>query len=351
MEKKKSVYKNWVIIMLILYVLFQNTFFGATFLVLVCMGAISVIIAKILVESVDIDFDRNISNIVVGERFNLNLIVRNRSFFPTNKMYVKLQVKNFFFDESDVCEVNVPVVIKGEQIIMASIDCKYVGNITLKIKEIIISDYLGIIRHSTSLDRGIDINVMPNGIDLNVKWNTKSEDEDDVDSDAIDALEAYDIKEVREYRDGESLHRIHWNLSSRYDEYMMKEYEIETVTRFNIMIDLSKQSVKLINELIEALCGAVNMVLTMEREFCVYFYDNKTEVVREVFIQGKEDVDRLLEEVYSTEFGEVPGEVYSHYSENKSSDRIDAVYITADREHLDGEIIGEVDDKVVLMCI
>ena len=337
--------------MLILYALFQNTFFGATFLVMVCMGAISVLIAKVLSKSVEIDFDSDVDEIRVGGQLDFKIIVRNKTLFPTNKMFVKLRIRNYFFEEDDVCEVNIPVVMRGEQVITASALCSYVGNVSVKIKEVIISDYLGLYTNSIFLNKGFDVNVMPYESDINIRWNVRSEDEDDAESDAIDAIEAYDIKEVRDYRDGESLHRIHWNLSARYDDYMIKEYEIETVSRFNIMLDLAKDSVMFINELIEALCAAINVVLTMEREFCVYFYDDKIEAVREFVITDKSDVEQLLDEVYATKFGDKSGEVYCNYTEELTSDKLDAVYITADRDSIQGEVIGEIKNKVVLMCV
>ena len=83
----------------------------------------------------------------------------------------------------------------------------------------------------------VDIDILPHEFDAKLKLRVHGEEDDESNTDAIDSLEAYDIKEVREYRDGESLHRIHWNLSSRYDEYMIKEYEVETVPRYNIMVD------------------------------------------------------------------------------------------------------------------
>ncbi len=351
MKNKKSVYIIWLFVMLILYVLFQNTFFGATFLVMVCMGVISIVIAKVLSKAVEIEFESDVKEIRVGGELEFKMIVRNKTLFPTNKMFAKLRIRNYFFEEADVCEVNLPVVIRGEQVITASAVCRYVGNVSVKIKEVIISDYLGLYTYEIPLNKGFDVNVMPYETDINIRCNVRSEDEDDAESDAIDAIEAYDIKEVRDYRDGESLHRIHWNLSARYDDYMIKEYEIETVSRFNIMIDLAKDSVLFINELIEALCGAINVVLTMEREFCVYFYDDKIEAVREFLITDKSDVEQLLDEVYATKFGEKSGEVYCNYTDEVTSDRLDAVYITADRDSVHGEVIGEIKNKVVLMCV
>ena len=271
MKGKKRVYIIWLFVMLFLYILFQNTFFGATFLVMVCMGIVSVIIAKILSKSIEIDFETDLKEIRVGEQLEFKIVVRNKTLFPTNKMYAKMRIKNYFFDEADVCEVNLPVVIRGEQVIKASAECSYVGNVSVKIKEVIISDYLGLYTYEIPFNKSFEINVMPYESDINIRWNVRTEDDEDVDSDAIDAIEAYDIKEVREYRDGESLQRIHWNLSARYDDYMIKEYEIETVSRFNIMIDLAKDSVMFINELIEAFRNFAASQLHLYYDYNVLF--------------------------------------------------------------------------------
>ena len=55
MKIGKSVYMVWIFVMLILYIIFQNTFFGAAFLVMVCMGVLSVVIAKVIAKCIEID--------------------------------------------------------------------------------------------------------------------------------------------------------------------------------------------------------------------------------------------------------------------------------------------------------
>ena len=349
---KKRVYYIWLIVLLILYLLLQNTFLGAMFLALVCMGGCSVFISMILSKKVDIQLLTDTVEVQSGEKIYISLRIRNNTIFPTNKMYVKLEVKNFFFDEKDICDVYVPVVIKGEQIINASISCKYVGSVNIKLLETTVGDYLGLVNYTKKLGSNININVMPMDSSLNMKWSSKSVDEEDGNGDAIECMEAYDIKEVREYRDGESLRRVHWNLSARFDDIMVKEFEVETISRFNIMLDLARESQNVINELMEALFGAINILLGIGKEFNVYWYDDGIDSIREKTISDKMDIDDLVDEIYASRIADKAGLVYHNYEKiDADSENINAVIITADTNVVEGEIVGEYNNKVVLKCI
>lgn len=351
MSNKKGMYSIILIILLVLYILFQNTFFGTLFFVYGGMGCVSVGIAKVLSKRVEIKLQCDTSHIEVGSKIYIGIITKNSSWFPTNKMFVKLVARNHFFrKEPDECLLNVPVSIHGEEEITSTIECKYVGNIRIRLKTIVLSDYFGLVSYEIPCDQVVDVDVMPQDIEVKLKLSVQGEEDDESNTDAIDSLEAYDIKEVREYRDGESLHRIHWNLSSRYDEYMIKEYEVETVPRYNIMLDMAGEKVELINEIIEGLCGAVKLVSTLEREFSVHWFDAKTEVVKEMIITDKSDINRLLDEVYATTMSKVAGEVYYRIND-ELSDKINAIYVTAKSDSVPGEIIGEVCEGVVLMRV
>ena len=351
MVNKKSVYGILLIIIIILYVLFQNTFFGMIFFIFLLMGAISVLIARTLSKAVEVRLECNTKEISINSEIKFDIIVNNRTWFPTNKLYVNLLVRNYFFtEETDSCVVGVPVTINGEEKVSSSITCNYVGNVRLSLKDAKISDYLGIVSYDISLEQNVDIEVFPSQRDIKVKMIGNAAMDDDGNSDAIDSMEAYDIKEVREYKDGESLHRIHWNLSSRFDELMIKEYEVETVPRFNIMIDLAKETMSCINELMEALCSAINLVMNLEKEFNVYWYDDKSEQVRHRTIVDSLDVRKLLDDIYAVGMADKTGQVYYNIDMNMD-EMVNVIYITADRDSVNGEIIGEIDNKVVLMCI
>ena len=351
MKKKRSVYGLWLILLFVLFVLFQNTFFGAIFFTYTSMGIISVIIARAISKGVTVSIQATCDSIEEEGSFLFNIIAKNTSIFPSNKVYARLSVKNYFFGEQEEeCMVNVPITIKGEEIITSSIECKYVGNVKVSLKEVIVKDFVGLVSYKVLTRSSFDVNVLPREVDVKIKAITKAADEDESALDAIDSLEAYDIKEVREYKDGESLHRIHWNLSARFDEFMIKEYEVETISRFNIMIDLCKDNIIWINEVIEAMCSVIKVVSNVEKEFKVYWYDGKTELVRQFRMFSVSDIPKLLEEIYASGIATKSGEVYYNIADD-TLDLVNAIYITSDRTSVNGEIIGELDNKVVLMCV
>ena len=122
MKKKRSVYGLWLLILFVLFVLFQNTFFGVVFFTYAGMGIISVTMAKVISKNIKVYLQGLSDNVLVGESFIFNVIVNNTSILPSNKIYACLSVKNYFFGEQEeVCMLNIPVTIKGEEIVSSTI--------------------------------------------------------------------------------------------------------------------------------------------------------------------------------------------------------------------------------------
>ena len=81
MYKKNKAYIIWIIILAFLYITVRNTLFGAIFFSAIVMMLISIIIAKILVSSLDIRLDTDKSIVERGNKayFNIGVDVAGKT--------------------------------------------------------------------------------------------------------------------------------------------------------------------------------------------------------------------------------------------------------------------------------
>lgn len=352
MYKKNKAYIIWIIILAFLYITVRNTLFGAIFFSAIVMMLISIIIAKILVSSLDIRLDTDKSIVERGNKAYFNINIHNRSVFPSNKVYVKIQINNAFFDGKEECYVNVPASIRGEDIICSDVVCEYVGNVVIEAVELIVMDYLGLVKYRKDINNETIVKIIPSDINYVLPINEAYEEAEDGER-KVDTLDSTEIKDIREYKDGESLKRIHWKLSLKYDELMIKESESSVESDSIILVDLFQDNYDILNDIIELTYSLVKGFISMtSKTVTVNWYDSSKEEYSFFDINSVEDCDILLEYIYNTRFGKEQGMIYySYVMRNEIINEDKLIYITVLEDKQEGKTIGVYNDKVVLKCI
>lgn len=352
METKSKTYIIWAVVLLVLCAIFKNILFSVVCVSLIIMFGVSVVIAKIIVRNIDIHIEALEKKVVRSEKAKIRLEVLNKSIFPTNKLYVKLNVHNVFFEDKDEIYINIPAFIKGKNSISFELNCDYVGNIVLETSELVIKDYLNVTKETVSLSKTIELKVVPQDIQYVVPLENTYDESDEGDKQVL-TIDSTELRGVREYRDGESLHRIHWKLSSKYDELMVKEFEMSLEANTLIMLDLVKGKFEHINNAIEVMCSMLKgLIGRMPKGFTVNWYDGSRDDYMYYDINNVEDIDTLLDYIYETNLGHESGLVYYAYTiKNDVVGMANAVLITDKNNKQYGNVIGVYNDKVVLKCV
>lgn len=145
--------------------------------------------------------------------------------------------------------------------------CKYRGYYMVGIKAIVFEDYLGIFSLTYSPNTTKTITVLPRLIELDslyIKTNYLSESHSLLNTRYEDITA---ISDTRKYAYGDSLKKIHWKLSAKVNQLMVKNYEGTSKTNCVIMLDLKSnnysfvQNIMIEDKLIEAAVAVVNYCL------------------------------------------------------------------------------------------
>lgn len=145
-----------------------------------------------------------------GEETGYNLVIDNKSIFPIFKGEVLLQMNNTFMSINKYKRFTFSMAAKTTYTISGKFLAKYCGNIRYSVKEFRCMDYLGIFRTYIRNITNHEVTIIPQlqEVSANVKSQVALSEE---------------WKEIRKYRYGDDIRNIHWKISAKFDETMIRE--------------------------------------------------------------------------------------------------------------------------------
>lgn len=177
-----------------------------------------------------------------GSSSVLKVTVRNRSVFPVTCCIVEIIYKSRIpFDPITANRYRLCAAIGGRasETFVFNISAVHCGTAEIYIKKILLRDYLEIfsipIKTSAS-GKSISLPVIY-PIQSTVESAPVSTDESTAFSPYKPGDDPSEIFALREYREGDSNNRIHWKLSSRSDDFIVKELSLPVGCKILIVAD------------------------------------------------------------------------------------------------------------------
>lgn len=233
-------YKNriWYIILLIFSVIlvwiFQNrqtyTFLYFLLLLPLLSGGLSHIAAR----RVTISCSAPTEVPVKGETVNYFITLKSRDLFPYPFIRVSFDRQNMSSD-TEPDQRDFMVMPFEERVIKTNFYCRYCGLQDIGVSGVHVSDYLRLFRFSckgyeqqriTVYPRVMDIVNEPpvlNSIDRHSGFSAVEDDHST-------------ILDYRQYRDSDSMKLVHWKLSAKTDELIVKKYGSHSITNTRVFL-------------------------------------------------------------------------------------------------------------------
>ncbi|MFZ5986745.1 MAG: DUF58 domain-containing protein [Bacillota bacterium] len=179
------------------------------------------------------------SNVVKGEEVNFSFSMHNEDFllYP----YIKI---NFCSSDTVFVEQfqskSFSLLPFKKKTFSFKLACKYRGDYLIGIESIEFEDYLGIVKFNHKPFGTKQITVQPRLVKLDrlhIKTNFLSESHSILSNQYEDTTT---IADIRKYAYGDSLKRIHWKLSSKMNQLLVKNFEGTSKTNSVIILDLKR---------------------------------------------------------------------------------------------------------------
>lgn len=328
----------------LLILLFALLFFGV--LMMICV----ILFSKSLDVNVTIDNEMVHKNEIITLLFELHN--RNRLAIPFYQ--IEIVAFNQFNQRKEQFFIEGSIASKQQKTERLEIKSVYSGRIHFNVISLTIFDYVKIFQKRKKINQKFQIYVQPNiyktGVILDRKADYLVENSEySINKQGNDALE---IMDIRKYRVGDRLSRIHWKLTSKKQELMVKEDSMSTQYNTSILLDfsnvlLSRNINGLMDSFLEIALSLSNQLLKNKTLHYIVFFDSQADAIIRYPIDDKVALEQCIKRLLQIEIIKQVEDLYSLYqSEFMFHKQMSIIKITSDLEiFLDNELLFEIDRR------
>jgi len=258
--------------------------------------------------------------VMKNEPSNYNAVIQSR-YFGVATLYInyKKLPDSFVFDtENGMYELFGKAKIE----LSADISSKYRGVYKIGIESIEIMDFLKLFRFVKPMKDSIFITVCPDVVEFSDKLFLVSPSEQIGVSRKTTAEDYSSISDIRPFQHSDSMKKIHWKLSAKKNELMVKNYDITNNTATAIIVDnrltpdMVPEKCALEDMLVEMAVSIVKHNLSLNQSVILDYMESAPAKLYETTISGfdrlyfacssivmdSENIEDVLAEYYNPNF-------------------------------------------------
>lgn len=236
-----------------------------------------------------------------GEEVLLHVILKNRSFFPIAQAELRIRFENTLFGGQRTERLFLPVSGGPEQSADFRIKSAHCGKISVSLANAVYYDYFGIFTISPKITQSADLFVAPVPLFLDAAVGTSliPGTESSTYSKFKPGDDPSEIFDIRPYREGDPMRSVHWKLTSRLNELMVKEFSLPADSSVLLLTELMADTMDALDTVLEALTSLSRFLLENEIRHSVEWYDAEHALYRETEIESDEGLAVLLNAMLS----------------------------------------------------
>ena len=246
----------------------------------------------------------DIKHVIKGQKINFNYSIYNEDILVYPYVSIKFCNSDIIFSQ-DLKTVNLSLKPLSSVTNSISLECRYRGRYTIGIECIEFIDFLGIFKFKYTLRNPNEITVYPMIININ-RFNIKTNFASETQSRLSTGLQDYTtVSSIRKYSYGDSKRSIHWKLSAKMNELLVKKFEYTSEAETIIMFDLcnynlsTAEATVVEDKLVETAVAVLNYCLSNYIKTHFIYYKNS---MHNEEANNPSDFARLYEFLSTVEF-------------------------------------------------
>lgn len=234
----KILYFIFLIMSAVFYLLFRGDLSFVlllTLLIFPVMMLVMLLTAKIRIKAENFP-----QSCVRGDKAALKFKVKNRMFIPVSSCTITFVYRMTGDSRFKTYTAVLPLKARSEENVALNIAPEHCGTVEYSVKKVRVYDLIGLFSKKIKLDLNGSITVLPKELPCCVTPEQLPSRKDE--NGLLNAGSGNDPSEItglREYRDGDRMNRIHWKLSSRTDELIVKNLSEPYSGRILVIPDIN----------------------------------------------------------------------------------------------------------------
>lgn len=239
----------------------------------------------------------------MGNPVLFSLEAENKSIFPLLKCELTFQTENIFLPNPVKQVLNLPLHARKKGIFEIPLEAQLPGMVVFHVKQISIYDYFHFVSITLPEDHLTQIPVLPAREEITPPEETSADDgEEEIEDYTSHGMPSTDIKEIREYRPGDKLQRIHWKLSAKLDELVVKELANTSVLSIVLLPELTRKNIA---QTAQTLRSLMEYFIDNEQIFELCLYQHADCSFEHIAVSNREEVmDCFIQFYYLTLYDE-----------------------------------------------
>ena len=243
--KNLPVYIIAMALALYIMVMFTEPAYFAIFLGLVAVCIFELLAAVYLRQSIRLSLKGPETLIHNGDMVPVTLHIRNQGFFPANHLRVHVKYSNRLDGPAASQWVCTYADGKCDAFVTFHVESAYCGVLHVEVDRFKAGSFLRLWGFTKKCNRILDVPVFPELFPVDFEISAKIRDfigESDTYSKEKSGDDPSEVFDIRSFRPGDRLQRIHWKLTARQDELMVKEFSRPVGYPVVVFFNFSKQS-------------------------------------------------------------------------------------------------------------
>lgn len=293
-----------------------------------------------------------------GHPFSVVIRIKNRGILPAGKVEIRIENKNVFQKKGKVHWLMIPDVSMGECKKVLKMQLQGAGCHDILLTQVKIYSLFGLICISKKCRAFSSVMILPEVYSMNVQISDSVCNflgEADVYDEFRPGHDTSETFEIREYRQKDRLQNVHWKLSAKMDELMVKESSLPKACAVVLMPELHDLQLKRIYQkdcdgsaYLKVLASLSYSLMDKKCPHFVAWYSAEKEDVRRIRVDDEESFYLFLD-AYLREAIPASKNIREEYREKyKNEWYLQDIIINEKLElYQNGTYIAKIDEKKI----
>lgn len=233
-----------------------------------------------------------------GESNSFFCRLKYGNYYPFSRVHIIYGIRHSLEEEYSYLDASYNI-FHGTKEYSLDMTFQYCGVYEIKCCQAEIFDLLGLFSKKIEDIMPVDAVVLPK--DTGLKFRTARlvlDDEEDIYTDPFAGSDVSEIKELREYREGDRLSQVHWKLSTKSEDLIVKEYARNAGVCIAVACDGSYSSPAELTAYYELLYAFGRNLIQDETFFELVYYNSYEEDTVSRRVDNLYDLSLMIQDMF-----------------------------------------------------
>ena len=232
-----------------------------------------------------------------GRESMIKLVMENDCLLPVNKIKALVIVNDVMRGKKKRYWMSMPAVLRGDSEFIKTVSFYGTGNYEIYLRKLRIYDITGVFCCNVRMKKQGTIQVMPELHDVPVRLTLATKNfygEADVYDENNPGHDKSELFQVREYRAGDRLQNVHWKLTAKQDELIVKEYSLPKACPVILFLSYRPRRKKQLLGFMETVASLSFSIMDAGCPHYVVWYDDAEQDVLRIRVDDEESLFYMI---------------------------------------------------------